>query len=204
MNDSEKVKELDQIAKKICNCTLCPLSKSRTIAVPGSGNYNSEILFIGEAPGATEDKCGIPFCGAAGKFLNEMLAEIGLNREDIFITNTVKCRPPANRDPEEAEKNICTSTYLDRQIELINPKMIVCLGRHAATYMIPGMPPISQSHGHAYKRPNGKIYLPLFHPAAALYNGSLRETLKEDFKKIPNIINKIKQQQITDQTDQTD
>jgi DNA polymerase len=193
MNNLEKRKELDSIAEKICVCTLCPLSKSRTIAVPGSGNYNTEIMFIGEAPGANEDKTGIPFCGAAGKFLDEMLKSINLDREDIYITNTVKCRPPANRDPEQTEKDICTSTYLDKQIELINPKIIVCLGRHAANYLIPGMPPISNSHGHAYKRPNGKIYLPLFHPAAALYNGSLRETLKEDFKKIPIIIKKVKQ-----------
>lgn len=193
MDDLDKSKELQKIRGEAASCLKCPLSKTRINTVPGEGNSNAEIMFIGEAPGANEDKTGVPFCGAAGKFLEEMLAEISLKREDIFITNTVKCRPPGNRDPEESEKNICTRICLDRQIEIIDPKIIVCLGRHAASYMIPGMPSISESHGHVYKRPNGRLYLPLYHPAAALYNGSLRETLKEDFKKIPNIIKKIKE-----------
>ena len=125
----EEAKELNKIREEVLVCTKCPLSKSRTIAVPGEGSFSSEIMFIGEAPGATEDIKGIPFCGAAGKFLDEMLEVIGLGRSDIFITNTVKCRPPENRDPEDSEKEACRP-YLDRQFKAINPKLIVCLGRH--------------------------------------------------------------------------
>lgn len=192
MDLSLKIKALSEIRAEVAICDKCPLSKSRTNTVPGEGNPNADILFIGEAPGATEDKEGIPFCGAAGKFLNEMLSEINLKREDVFITNTVKCRPCDNRDPEQFEKDICTKNYLDRQIEIIDPKLIVCLGRHAAGYLLPGMAPISEIHGRVLKRLNGRVYLPLYHPAAALYNGGMRETLKEDFRKIPQIISKLK------------
>jgi len=182
--------ELDKIRDRILSCQLCRLSKTRTNAVPGEGSYSAEIMFIGEGPGASEDEQGIPFCGASGKFLDEMLASIDLDRSKVFITNTVKCRPPGNRDPEDDEKQICRP-YLERQTELINPKIIVCLGRHAAASMLPGQPSISSIHGKALKRPNGIVYLPLYHPAAALHNGSLRSTLLDDFHKIPTIIKKI-------------
>ncbi len=186
----EEAKELNKIREEVLVCTKCPLSKSRTIAVPGEGSFSSEIMFIGEAPGATEDIKGIPFCGAAGKFLDEMLEVIGLGRSDIFITNTVKCRPPENRDPEDSEKEACRP-YLDRQFKAINPKLIVCLGRHSTSTFLPGAGGISKLHGKALRRPDGRVYLPLYHPAAALHNGSLRETLINDFKKIPLIIKKI-------------
>ena len=181
---------LEEIAAKIKVCTACPLHKGRTNAVPGSGNPKAEIVFIGEGPGAREDATGEPFVGAAGKFLNEMLAEIKLNREDVFITNIVKCRPPENRDPEPTEKKACTTLYLDKQLALINPLLLVMLGRHAMEYFLPGLS-ISAEHGKP-KRRDGLIYLPLFHPAAALYNGGLRETLKADFRKIPAILKKIR------------
>jgi DNA polymerase len=191
MDVSEKNIELERIESEVRACDKCPLAKTRTQAVPGSGSFDAEVMFIGEAPGANEDKQGIPFCGAAGKFLNDMLASIGLSREDVFITNTCKCRPPDNRDPEESEKTVCRP-YLERQIELIKPKLIVALGRHAVATLLPGQPSISQIHGHALKRPNGIVYLPLYHPAAALHNGGLRQTLIDDFYKIKLILDKLK------------
>ena len=122
---------LAEINQEIKKCNSCPLFKGRKQAVPGSGNENADIMFIGEGPGATEDEQGLPFVGAAGKFLEEMLGTIGLKRDDVYITNIVKCRPPGNRDPEPSEKDICTKLFLDRQIEEMKPKIIITLGRHA-------------------------------------------------------------------------
>lgn len=185
-------KSLEEIAKEVHDCTKCPLYTGRTIAVPGSGNAKAEVLFIGEGPGAKEDATGLPFVGAAGKFLDEMLADSGMKREDVFITNIVKCRPPENRDPEQQEKDICTTLYLDAQIDLINPLLIVMLGRHSMEYFLPGFS-ISQVHGKPMRR-KGRVYMPLFHPAAALYNGSMRETLKQDFRKVPKLLEKIRKE----------
>lgn len=190
MAEAEKSEALDSIADKVRNCFDCRLSKTRTKAVPGDGNYSAEIMFIGEAPGANEDTEGIPFCGAAGHFLDEMLGSINLKRSDVFITNTVKCRPPGNRDPEDDEKATCRH-YLEDQIKLIKPKVIVALGRHAAATLLPGQPSISQIHGKALKRPNGIVYLPLYHPAAALHNGGLRQTLIDDFSRLEGILSKL-------------
>ena len=187
----DKAKELKIVAEEIAICDKCPLSKTRSKTVPGEGNSNAEIMFIGEAPGFNEDQKGIPFCGAAGSFLAEMLAEIGLERSDVFIANTLKCRPPENRDPEESEKEACKS-YLERQIKIIEPKLIVCLGRHSMSALMPGAGSITQLHGKAVRRPSGQVYLALYHPAAALHNGGLRQTLIEDFQKIPAILNKLK------------
>lgn len=186
-----KQSQLDEIASEIAQCVKCPLSNSRNNTVPGSGSPEADILFVGEAPGQKEDEQGVPFCGAAGKFLDEMLSVIGLSRDKVFIANTLKCRPPENRDPEDSEKEACRP-YLDRQVEIINPKLIVCLGRHSVATFMPGAGGISKLHGKAVRRPNGQVYLALYHPAAALHNGGLRSTLIEDFKKIPAIINKIK------------
>src|SRR3989344_4133378 len=186
MDETEQKVELDSIRTQVLSCTLCRLSKTRNNAVPGEGSYDTDIMFIGEGPGANEDEKGVPFCGASGKFLDEMLESVELDRDKVFITNTVKCRPPGNRDPEDDEKTTCRP-YLERQIELIAPKVIVCLGRHAAASLLPGQPSISAIHGKALKRPNGIVYLPLYHPAAALHNGSLRSTLIADFQKIPTI-----------------
>lgn len=182
--------QLNEIASEIAQCVKCPLSKTRTNTVPGSGSPEADILFVGEAPGQKEDEQGVPFCGAAGKFLDEMLGTIGLSRDQVFIANTLKCRPPDNRDPEDSEKQACRP-YLDRQVALINPKLIVCLGRHSVATFMPGAGGISKLHGKAVRRPNGQVYLALYHPAAALHNGGLRSTLIEDFKKIPAILAKI-------------
>lgn len=195
MHDLEKIHELSKIRETIASCVKCDLSKTRNKTVPGEGDINSKIMFIGEAPGANEDKEGVPFCGAAGKFLDEMLASINLTRKDIFITNSVKCRPPENRDPEDIEKTECKD-YLEHQIALIKPKIIVCLGRHACATLLPGQPSISQIHGKALKRPNGIVYLPLYHPAAALHNGGLRQTLLNDFMKVKAILNKLEKEEV--------
>ncbi len=186
-----KQKKLDQIKADILKKNVCPdLAETAKQLVFGDGNPNAEIVFIGEAPGKNEDEQGKPFVGAAGKFLNEMLALIGLERQDIYITNIVKYRPPNNRDPLPDEKAEFLP-YLEAQLEVIQPKIVVTLGRHSMNCFLPGLS-ISQVHGQP-KRFKGQVYLPLFHPAAALYNGAMRQTLIDDFLKIPIIINKLKE-----------
>jgi len=181
---------LEDIATTIRSCTACGLCEGRTNAVPGTGNPHAEVVFIGEGPGKNEDEQGIPFCGASGKLLDSLLESINLNRSDVFITNIVKCRPPGNRDPLPTEKDICTDLHLSKQLELIKPKLIITLGRHALNYFIPNLK-ISQVHGQP-KRLKGQVYLPLYHPAVALYNGSTKQTLEEDFLIIPKLIEKIR------------
>jgi DNA polymerase len=181
---------LTEIDEKVRACTACPLHTGRKNAVPGEGNPHADILFIGEGPGKTEDDTGRPFVGAAGQFLEELLGTIGLKREDVFIANVVKCRPPENRDPFPDEVETCTTLYLFKQIEIIKPKLIATLGRHSMARFLPDTFRISQVHGQPFRR-HGQVYLPLYHPAAALYQGSLRETLTADFKKIPAILKKI-------------
>jgi DNA polymerase len=159
----------------------------------GDGNVDAEVVFIGEAPGKNEDEQGLPFVGAAGKFLNEMLEGAGLKREDVYITNIVKYRPPNNRDPLPEEKEAFWP-FLLRQLEVIQPKIIATLGRHSMEYFLPGAR-ISEIHGRA-KRINLEneqtmVIMPLFHPAAALYNGAMRETLLDDFSKLPNVIKQV-------------
>lgn len=183
---------LEEIAEEIKTCKKCPLFKGRTNAVPGEGKQTPEILFIGEGPGSTEDKEGRPFVGDAGKFLEEMLKSIGRKREDVFITNVVKCRPPNNRDPLEEEVGVCTRNYLFSQIKLLKPKLIVTLGRHAMQTFFPQIKSISGVHGKAYKKA-GQVYYICYHPAAALYQQSLRETMKEDFKQIKEILKLIEE-----------
>lgn len=181
---------LATLAHDIKNCTACPLHAGRLQAVPGDGDPHSEILFIGEGPGQKEDELGSPFVGAAGKFLDTMLASIGRTRQNVFVTNVVKCRPPENRDPEPFEIMTCTELFLYKQIEAIAPKLIVTLGRHSMGLFLPPELKISQVHGQP-KRVKGQVILPLYHPAAALYNGGMRETLLADFKKIPAVLKKI-------------
>ncbi len=164
------------------------LRETATQLVFGEGSPTADIMLVGEAPGAQEDRQGQPFVGASGKFLAEMLAGIGLTRPDVYITNIVKYQPPANRDPTPAE--IAASLpYLMRQIETIQPKLIVLLGRHSMNVFLPELK-ISQAHGQPVRK-DGQVYLPLFHPAAALYNGSMRQTLIDDFNLIPGIINNL-------------
>ncbi len=189
-------KKLNDISEEIKHCERCPLYRTRVCAVPGKGSSSADICFIGEAPGVAEDKSGEPFIGAAGKFLNEMLDSINLSRDDVFITNIAKCRPPKNRDPMEDEKDICSDSFLWKQLEIIKPKLVVLLGRHAMYKFVPADKKIGDVHGMLFKlkspnRDREFTVLPLYHPAAALYNGGLRETLKKDFKKIPRILKKL-------------
>jgi uracil-DNA glycosylase family 4 len=196
-----KQQQLDEIAKAIVDDNITPeLKAGATQMVFGDGNPDSEIVFIGEAPGKKEDEQGIPFVGAAGKFLNEMLEMIDLKREDIYITNIVKYRPPNNRDPLPDEKKEFLP-YLQSQLEVIQPKVVVTLGRHSMNCFLPDLQ-ISKVHGQpkrvklALKKDKTDslevVILPLFHPAAALYNGAMRQTLIDDFALIPAIIEKIK------------
>lgn len=187
---SIKMRTLEEIAVEIKSCTKCPLQKSRKNAVPGEGNPKAEILFIGEGPGQNEDLQGRPFVGDAGKFLEARLGELGLKREEVYILNVVKCRPPYNRDPLDEEIRVCTNNYLYDQIKNIKPRLIVTLGRHAMKLFFPQIKSISEVHGKAYKKAN-QVYLILYHPAAALYQQSLKNTLIDDFKKIPEILEQI-------------
>ena len=181
--------QLDALAKEIVTNQVCEnLAATATQLVLGEGNPDADIVFIGEAPGEQEDKQGKPFVGRAGQFLNEMLELINLQRSDVYITNIVKYRPPNNRDPEDDEK-AAFLPYLHKQLAIIQPKLVVTLGRHSMQEFLPGAR-ISQIHGQP-KRKSGIVYLPLYHPAAALYNGAMRETLVDDFKKIPKIIDQI-------------
>lgn len=188
-----KEKELEKLNKKMLACGKCILRSQCKQVVPGSGSANAEIMFIGEAPGKKEEELGVPFVGAAGKFLDEMLAVIKLKREDVYITNTVKCRPPENRDPTSEEKAACWS-WLEGQIKIIQPKLIITLGRHSMNLFLPDKK-ISEVHGKAIKRNypglGEQTFFTLYHPAAALYNGGLRETLIKDFKKIPKVLKLI-------------
>lgn len=187
---ADKQAQLDEIKQRIIDAKVTPeLAGQATQLVFGDGNADAEIVLIGEAPGKNEDLQGKPFVGASGKFLNEMLEMIGLERKDIYITNIVKYRPPNNRDPLPAEK-AAFLPYLVEQLKTINPKVIVTLGRHSMDVLLPGLK-ISQVHGKPMKV-REHVYLPLFHPAAALYNGSLRQTLIDDFTQIPEIIKKLK------------
>ncbi|MCC7436420.1 uracil-DNA glycosylase [Candidatus Nomurabacteria bacterium] len=176
------------------NCT-CELKNTATRAVFGNGNNKAEIVFIGEAPGKKEDETGIPFVGAAGKFLDEMLESIKMTRPNIYITNIVKYRPRNNRDPEPKEKEACKE-WLHQELNLISPKLIVFLGRHSMNHFFPDLK-ISNAHGKLVIKNipgiNTKYFLPLYHPAAALYNGGLREELMNDFKKIPIALKKIEE-----------
>jgi len=184
-----KQQQLDDLKAKIVADNVCPeLAKTATQLVFGDGNPDADIVFIGEAPGKNEDLQGLPFVGAAGKFLNEMLASIGLQRQDIYITNIVKYRPPNNRDPLPEEKAEFLP-YLQAQLEVIQPKLVVTLGRHSMNCFLPDLQ-ISQCHGQP-KRLKGQVYMPLFHPAAALYNGSMRQTIMDDFAKIPQVLKLI-------------
>ena len=188
MNQDERRRALDQIAAEVAVCRLCPLHAGRTNAVPGEGHPDTEVVFVGEGPGFNEDQHGRPFVGAAGGLLNELLRAIGWKREEVYITNVVKCRPPANRDPEPAEIAAC-APYLRRQLEVLDPALVVTLGRHSLGTFMPGAR-ISAAHGTnhpidpATGAPNALAYA-MYHPAAALRQGALRETMLEDMAGIP-------------------
>lgn len=190
-----KQDQIDGLKARILEANVCPdLAKQATQLVMGDGNPDADIVFIGEAPGKNEDEQGKPFVGAAGKFLNEMLAAAGMERSDVYITNIVKYRPPNNRDPLPGEK-AAFLPYLLKQLEIIDPKAIITLGRHSMEYFLPEAK-ISQIHGHAVRKKvlyhdkteHEWLIIPLYHPAAALYNGGMRQTLIDDFLKVPQII----------------
>lgn len=190
---SDKQAKLDQIKTEILEKNICPeLAGQATNLVMGDGNIDADIVFIGEAPGKNEDEQGLPFVGAAGKFLNEMLAQADMDRSDVYITNIVKYRPPNNRDPLPEEKKAFWP-YLLRQLQVIEPKVVITLGRHSMEYFLPDMK-ISQIHGEPKRIAFGDkklVIVPLYHPAAALYNGSMRSVLIDDFLRVPEIIKLI-------------
>lgn len=185
----EKQKKLEEIAKKVATCQKCPLYKNATKAVPGEGNPEAEVMFIGEGPGYYEDQQGRPFVGQAGKLLDELLYLIKLPRQEVFIGNVVKHRPPGNRDPLPEEIKAC-EPYLDEQIKIIEPKIIVTLGRFSMNKFLPGEY-ISQIHGQKRNIDFGGrkyIVIPMYHPAAALRNAKIMKEIKEDFQKLKDEI----------------
>jgi uracil-DNA glycosylase family 4 len=181
----EQGSALRALAAQIAVCPKCELSKTRTHAVPGEGNPSADIVFIGEGPGFYEDQQARPFVGPAGKFLDELLASIGLKRADVFICNVLKCRPPGNRDPLPGEMEAC-KPWLDAQLEALRPRVIVTLGRFSLGRYFPGQS-ISRIHGQP-KKLGDVVVVPMYHPAAALHQGSLRGTIEQDFKKLPAIL----------------
>lgn len=191
MNQDERRRALDQIAAEVAGCTLCPLHVGRTNAVPGQGHPDTEVVFVGEGPGFNEDQQGRPFVGAAGGLLNELLKAIGWKREEVFITNVVKCRPPQNRDPEPSEIAAC-APYLKRQLEVLDPALVVTLGRHSLQTFMPGarisgthgtMAPVDPATGAAHA-----LTYAMYHPAAALRAGSLKQTMLQDMARIPQAL----------------
>ena len=179
---------LTELYKEIALCQQCEIAKFRNSVVPGEGAENADILFIGEAPGWHEDQQGRPFVGPAGKFLDELLASINLSRQQVYIANVIKCRPTNNRDPLPDEIRNCNK-WLQRQIELISPKMIVTLGRYSMALFFPGKS-VGKIHGTAVKR-DGILYYAMYHPAAALHQGSLRRTIEADMLKIPSLLAEV-------------
>lgn len=191
-----KQKQLNELDDRMSRCSQCSLRTGCKNIVPGEGSAEAQIMFIGEGPGAKEDELGRPFVGAAGKFLDEMLGIIGLKREEVYIANVVKCRPLNNRDPLPEEVVACWPWLLE-QIRIIRPKLIVTLGRHSMERFLPSQK-ISRIHGKALRREISEIgkqvFYTLYHPAAALYNGSMREVLIKDFKRIPKVLEIIKKE----------
>jgi DNA polymerase len=181
---------LTELYEEIRHCQQCDLYKTRTRAVPGEGPEDAEIMFVGEAPGYHEDQQGRPFVGPAGQFLTQLISSIGFRREQVYITNVIKSRPPGNRDPLPAEINACHK-WLKKQIELIKPRMIVTLGRYSMALFFPGKT-IGKIHGTAQER-DGIIYFAMYHPAAALHQQSLKSTIEQDMLKIPQVLAKAKE-----------
>ena len=194
-----KIALLEELANEIRVCPKCRLAETRINAVPGAGNPNARIMFVGEGPGENEDKQGLPFVGAAGKMLSKLLDSAGISRDDVFITNTVKCRPPQNRVPLADEINACND-WLMAQIALINPKIICPLGSPALKTLIGPDFKISSARCKVFRK-SGILYIPLYHPAAALHNGSLLNTLQNDILVLKDLINReIREDEITDLT----
>ena len=193
----QKQEKLNELNEQMLRCSKCVLRGTCTRVVPGEGSAEAEIMFIGEGPGKREDELGRPFVGSAGKFLDEMLALINLRREQVYIANVIKCRPPENRDPLPEEIEACWP-WLMEQIKIIDPKLIVTLGRHSMEKFLPNQK-ISEVHGKAMRREipeiGKRVFYTLYHPAAALYNGSMREILIKDFRRIPKVLEKIESEE---------
>jgi DNA polymerase len=189
MAKAAKAGKLESLAAKIRVCTKCPLSQSRTHAVPGEGKASAKIMLIGEAPGREEDESGRPFVGAAGRSLDQVLEDTGLDRADLFITNIVKCRPPKNRAPKAAEVETCTSNYLYEQIELLNPKLIVLLGAVAVKEIL-GLKSLNEARGRVIER-DGRLYVAGYHPAARFYREDVAEKVKEDLALLKRTLKKL-------------
>ena len=185
MTAIEGVTDLSELNAEIAGCTECELAGTRTLSVPGEGRPDAQIMFIGEAPGYNEDQQGRPFVGQAGQFLDQLIASIGLRRADVFIANVIKCRPPQNQDPLPHQLQACDK-WLQQQIAAIAPKMVITLGRFSMAKYFPGQA-ISRIHGQP-NRFGQTIIVPMYHPAAALHQGSLRRVIEEDFKKLPPIL----------------
>ncbi|HET7034572.1 MAG TPA: uracil-DNA glycosylase [Thermomicrobiaceae bacterium] len=189
---------LEEIGGRVRVCTDCELCRTRTQAVPGAGNPRAEVMFIGEAPGWHEDRQGLPFVGASGQFLNELLEKIGLRRDEVFVTNVVKCRPPGNRDPLPDEIAAC-GAYLDEQLAAIQPRVVVTLGRFSMARWFPGER-ISRIHGQA-RRFGELVVMPMYHPAAALHQSSLKAAIEADMLKLPGILEEARQAAIPEETE---
>jgi uracil-DNA glycosylase len=185
-----KAERLEALAAQIRVCTKCPLCQSRTLAVPGDGKTSARVMLIGEAPGREEDESGHPFVGAAGRFLDQVLEDAGIERNDLFITNIVKCRPPNNRTPRVGEVETCVSNYLFEQIEMISPDLIVLLGGVAARKML-GVKSLNEARGRVIER-DGRQYLVGYHPAVRFYREDLGEKVKEDFALLKRVLKKMK------------
>jgi uracil-DNA glycosylase family 4 len=192
MDATEKAAALAELAEQIASCPDCDLSRTRNRAVPGEGRPDAEIVLIGEGPGYYEDQQGRPFVGPAGHFLEQLLASIGLRRQDVYICNVIKCRPPENRDPLPQEISACRK-WLDRQLEVIQPRLVVTLGRYSMNRYFPGQS-IGRVRGQP-RRVGDVVVVPFYHPAAALHQGSLRRTIEEDFKKLPAILKQALQEE---------
>lgn len=185
-NEDERIQTILRLEKDVRSCTLCRLCDCRIHAVPGEGTYSPQIVFVGEGPGAEEDRLGRPFVGRSGRFLDGMIESIGLRREDVFITNVVKCRPPDNRDPRPDEIAAC-SDYLEQQIELLAPRVVVTLGRFSMQRWFPGER-ITRIHGQVKEIAPGRVVLAMYHPAAALRNPQWREAFAADMRKLPGLL----------------
>ncbi|MDQ7026866.1 MAG: uracil-DNA glycosylase [Anaerolineae bacterium] len=195
-----KVGQLSAVHTEIYTCTLCGLHSGRTRTVPGAGNPNAEILFIGEAPGYYEDQQGLPFVGKSGQYLDELLKQIGLARDDVFIANVVKCRPPDNRDPLADEMAAC-NPYIRRQIDIIDPLVIATLGRYSMGMFFPNAR-ISTIHGQA-KYGTVRAYYPFFHPAAVLRDSNLRPVMESDFARLLTVVEEVKRRRANDEMSAT-
>ena len=193
MAKSKRAARLEELARQIRVCVRCPLHASRTVAVPGDGKPTAQVMIIGEGPGRDEDKTGHPFVGASGRFLNDVLKGTGLDREDFFITNIVKCRPPGNRTPKRNEVDTCTGNYLFEQIDLVNPKLIMLLGGVAAKKLL-GLKTITEARGRVIEH-EGRRYVVGYHPAVRFYREDLAEKVREDFAVLKRAIKELQGEQ---------